>query len=574
MAADEFSSGMSKFRVTVKGLETIAQIFKAMIDQMKEDAHFQRFLEGLKEFTGQKNPKNIELNTEIAGIYNTQGLGAMKMRKLLDEHNIPNAIFTDKKTGLTTIAVPKQFEKQANMLFNLETVVGTRESVNGDEAKLVNRVTEHSKIGDTIAKATASSVLSNKSVFYEFKNANFANYIAQQCKTEGIIGVSTATKDGKTYLIVPKEYEQKLDQMIVQGQRTRSELTANEFAKACLGKQIIEHKDLTLGQVYALRSSLRGACVQYTVQQQQNGGYTFRYNAERANIVEPALIGAQLRTVGVSGKQVEAQSRAVEMAIENAKDYANSGYGVAVVDASKGVQDPEAGFIIDNSGIKSLDGKTLLVSKSDPNFEAEVHARVSECKAPVVKSFDVEKKPDIPNLYTLDEINRAREGAALANPELCTVLASQIITGSMEGAAQAGNASMASYVQAGINSAYRLANAIEEDGERRGFDELKDDTRLPEGYHDTIDELKQAIDEMTPEERKAFAQDLRDAADATQEKMSRGEMDSRNLGQEDMSLEDIGVALDGRDAPETDAPELGSDTPNVGTPEVAVDDIM
>ena len=113
MAADEFSSGMSKFRVTVKGLQTITQIFKAMIDKMKEDAHFQKFLDGLKEFTGQKNPKNIELNTETAGIYNTQGLGAMKMRQLLDKHNIPNAIFTDTKTGLTAIAVPKQFELTA-----------------------------------------------------------------------------------------------------------------------------------------------------------------------------------------------------------------------------------------------------------------------------------------------------------------------------------------------------------------------------------------------------------------------------------------------------------------------------
>ena len=109
----EFDTGMSKARQFVRTLELLEKAIKNLVENSKESHHYDDFIKALN----QENPKHAVMNESNTVFYDVTGIGPQKMKELLDKCKIPSADFIDSKTGTTVVAVPKQFERQANQVF-------------------------------------------------------------------------------------------------------------------------------------------------------------------------------------------------------------------------------------------------------------------------------------------------------------------------------------------------------------------------------------------------------------------------------------------------------------------------
>ena len=557
----EFDTGMSKARQFVRTLELLEKAIKNLVENGKESHHYDDFIKALN----QENPKHAVMNESNTVFYDVTGIGPQKMKELLDECKIPSADFIDSKTGTTVVAVPKQFERQANQAFSKsnEIAVSALSKTPADTASM-QKLTAN--MVQTPSAQVLASMESGNAVTKTFDSARWMP-LAQQMQDAAIpFAIVKDSKAGTTSLIFDQQFAlsvQMKDEAIVKS-KTPAEQSYAQFMKDNLGKPIVERNGLTEGQMREFREGMRGSCAGYNVQQQQNGTYTVRYPAAKAQYIEPVMTGVLVRSNGANTRgeplqpAMDAHAHYVSAQAEMAHGLAKKQQPMVIADAASHTD--KAGFTeyytVDSKGLRGPDGK-IIVRPDDPKFAETVHSVANRMQSPVVKPVGPDGKTS-DDIFSRAEIVAAKESHAAATPSDASLMASQIATLKVTTALAQPNADLAQVMNDTANFCRNMSNGIEEENYRLDPEELKDTPSLygPEKPEKVV-EFEDTVHKLQPAEKAVLSDGLR----KTSNELSGVSM--RHVEQQDLSIDDMNVALDRQEMGHDTVGEHGMDAPGL-----------
>ncbi len=546
----EFNSGMSEVRKFTRTLELLSKAVKNLAENHRDMQHYKNFEKQLV----QTDPKNPVMNESNTVFYDVTGVGPTKMGEVLDAAKIPHAAFLDPKTGTSVVAVPKQFELQANLILakSNELKVTPAQLLPKDAAMIKKMV---SNMMQTPSALVMASIQNGTAVTKTFDSARWMP-LAQQMEKDGIpFAVMKNSKDGTTSLIFDQQYLNQVQGIDLRIEKAKppAELSYAEFMQKNLGQNIVERSGLSEGQLKTFRDQMRGSCAEYNVQRQNNGMYTIRYNAKQAAYIEPVMTHTLVLTNGVNAQgQPLRSTREGEMGpVDRYADYvrhqaemaytaANNGKQMVIADATR--TDARGNltysYLVTDKGLLGHDGK-LIVSKNDPKFAATVHSVTSQMKAPVVHEAADGERPSI-GLCQRDEIQRAKAAHADAVPSDASIMAAQIATLKVTHELSQPNASVEQCINNTANFMQNLANGIEEESFRLDPEELKDEPTLhgPEKPEKVV-EFEDTVHKLQPAEKSALSEGMR----RTSNELAGG-ITARAVSKNDLSVEKIRDALE------------------------------
>lgn len=562
----ELNSGMSEIRKFVRALETIEKAIKNLIENGKDKAHYKAFFDKLE----QANPKHPVMNDTNAAFYDVTGVGPKKMQELFDGIKVPNASFIEPRTGTTVIAIPKQYERQANIMLaktsELRVTVGQRLPA---DMTVIKKMTAN--MTQTPSALVINSMQNGTAVTKTFDSGRWIP-LAQQMEDASIpFAVVKNSKEGTTTLIFDQQCALSVHfkDEAIEKSKAPAELTYADFMHQNLGKEIVEHGGLTEGQIREWREEMRGAGAGYNVQKQQDGTYTVRYDKAQAPYLTPAMTSVIVRSNGVNdkGKPVHAamdsHAHYVSAQAEQAHSMVSQQQNIIIIDATTGTQ--QQGFLnkytVNDKGLSGPDGK-LIVRRDDPKFAETVHSVTSQMKAPVVKAAGPDGKLD-ENLFTKSEIAAAKTSHAEATPSDASIVTSQLATMKVTTALAQPNASIAQVLNDATAFCQTLSNSIEEETFRLDPEELNNHPSLYGAVKpEKLIEFEDTVHKLSAEEKSTLSDGLR----KTSPELSRAS--ARRIEQQDLSLDEIGDRLDG---------ELGHDTTDeraIGNEPAAENDVI
>jgi hypothetical protein len=154
-------------------------------------------------------------------------------------------------------------------------------------------------------------------------------------------------------------------------------------------------------------------------------------------------------------------------------------------------------------------------------------------ESPIVKS--VEKSGFKVGIFTLDEINRAKQGAALAKPSEAQVIAAQLATTKVTTSLQQPDASIAQVINDTANTCRSMADAVEEENYRYDPEELADKIDLHrDRTPEVVIEFNDTIHKLTPDEKTSLSDALRKTSDTL-----AGGFKARQVQKQDLALNDL-----------------------------------
>ena len=559
----EFNSGMSEIRKFMRALETIEKAIKNLVENGKDKAHYKAFFDKLE----QADPKHPVMNDTNAAFYDVTGVGPQKMQELFDGVKIPNANFVDPRTGATVVAIPKQYERQANiMLAKTSELRVTASQVMPADAAVIKKMTAN--MTQPPSALVVKSMQDGTAVTKTFDSGRWMP-LAQKMEEAAIpFAVVKNSQDNTTTLVFDQQFALSVHNMdcAIEKAKAPVECTYGQFMKANLGKEIVEHSGLTEGQMREFREEMRGSGAGYNVQKQQDGTYTVRYNREQAQYITPTMTSVIVRSNGVNSKgepvraAMDSHAHYVSAQAEQAHNLAIKQQNMVIADATTG--SAQQGFVlqytVDARGLVGPDGK-VIVKKDDPNFATTVHAVTTQMKAPIVKGAGPDEKPG-DNLFTKAEIAAAKVSHAEATPSDASLMASQLAAMKVTTTLSQPDANIARALNDTAAFCQNVSNGIEEETYRLDPEELKDEPSL---YGDTkpekVVEFEDTVHKLSDAEKAVLSDGLR----KTSKELSGAS--ARCVEQQDLAMEDMGHALDNElahsDAGEHDlgAPEMDTD---------------
>lgn len=542
-----YLSGVNKLLGYAHTLEAVEHIFKDMLKMHKENNKLKDFFEAIKA----QDPQATSVTQENAAFYSVEGKGPNAITPLLSKCNIPHAVVENNKDGKTYIAVPKQYAAQANYIIGQQQLITNKSCGNNGEQlppeqqELVKRIAEKRDPNNPLNELATDALTSDNVVAFE-TSPGMALGLQQKLKERGInSSCVTNNATGKTTVFVHKIYGLQLEQAHLELLRTPTELNRNDFMKNNLGNQIVEKTGITEAQMQHIRAGLMGSGLQYNAERQDNGTYTLRFPQKQAPVMAPAIIRSIAETNGRNKDAIEVHAVHRTEVARTVSEKAGEGQPCHVADA----QHPENNFSIDKTGLRDSSG-TLVVGKQDPAFEATAYAYTMRMQAPIVKDGDKLAGKGIEDVFTREEIVAAKKGAALANPDQASVLAGQVACLAVQAELAKPNADVAHAMNDAANVVKTMANGIEEEGYRLSPEELKDLAHIPgDRVPDSVKEFVDCVSKLSPDERKNLSTALNKTADSMMDGVKK-----RTVQKQDVSLEDIGQALDSheKDIPSRD----------------------
>ena len=522
----DFDVGMSKIRQLYKILNMSPDLLKCIRDGIKDAKELKNFESHLI----QTNPKHPVVNQDNATFYDVSGLGADKMRQVLQQFKIPSAQFVEQQSGATVLVVPKQYEQQANKMIAQDQALSITPAIYAKcdrqsiDKMLANAVTAPAP---TAVAAMAHGTALTKT----FDSARYIPLVDKMKEAAIPMAIVHNRKDNTTTIIFDKAYALQVSKMDrdIEIAKKPAELSYGDFMKANLGREIVERTDITEGQARLIRSDLCGSSLGYNLEKQQNGTYTLRYEARHAQYVEPITASAFIRSNGENREALEMQSHYITQQAETARDAAINKQNMSFCDA----KEPERVYTIDqDKGLIGPDGK-VIVKQSDPQFADKVYTVVNQMESPIVKS--VEKSGFKVGIFTLDEINRAKQGAALAKPSEAQVIAAQLATTKITSSLQQPDASIAQVINDTANTCRSMADAVEEENYRYDPEELADKIDLHrDRTPEVVIEFNDTIHKLTPDEKTSLSDALRKTSDTL-----AGGFKARQVQKQDLALNDL-----------------------------------
>lgn len=548
------------FSVSIKGLE----MFDTRLVDYEEKKGFRRaitdfdkeYMKGLskeQQREYKKYVKNNPINPQNSTLYNTEGMQTRTIQNLLNNAGIPNVSMIQDDTGKTVIAVPRQFQNQANEAISKHLQLSDV-TVDPTGKKFIRQLAANN--GNDKSNLLVNGATIKDGIWMQMNGGYHAALEAKfsEEKIPYMSVINTQTRDH--YLAIHPAFQFQFKRSEDELRREPMEISKDKFMVESYkkSKNIVERPGFTDAQARFIREQLFGKGAGISLQKDaETGTYTLRYNAEKTQLVEKAAMTALILSNGPHGREVEAQSRAIEAIARDASKAAAVGERFSIRDEAN----PENSFSVDSRGLRDSSGK-LIMSRpdiSDPKnvaaqenllkFQQDIFARIYEMKQPNIKEAE---GAIIEGLATKDEIKRAKESAALASPDQSAIAAAQIIALRMEIAAKEPHATNQSAINAGIESCYKLVNSIEEEGYRKDFDELTKELGIPDSHHlkakEFIEKFARGINEMSPEERIQFKKSIVSAADRMQMSMDNKEYEAHMVDRNKLPIKTLGQTLE------------------------------
>lgn len=569
---DELSAGMSKVRKFTKAIETIEQALKNLIANGKDVAHYNEFFSKLE----QVNPKHPVMNDTNASFYDVTGVGPQKMEQLFKEIKIPSASFIDPNTGTTVVAIPKQYERQANLMLSktneLRVVPGQMAPA---DAAVIKKMTAN--MTQAPSALVIKSMQDGTAVTKTFDSGRWMP-LAQKMEEKSIpFGVVKNSKDGITTLVFDHQFALPVHNMdcAIEQAKEPAELSYADFMHNNLGKEIVEHEGLTDGQVRAFREEMRGSSAGYNIQKQQNGTYIVRYNANQAQYITPAMTSVMTLSNGInqSGEPLrpalDSHAQYVSTQAEQAHTLAAKQQDMIIIDASTG--NSQQGFLVkytvNDKGLVGPDNK-VIVRKDDPKFSETVHSVTSQMKAPVVKPAGPDGKLD-ENLFTKAEIAAAKNSHAQTTPSDASLMVSQLATLKVTTALAQPDANIAQALNDANSFCQTIANGIEEETFRLDPEELNDKPSLYDiGKIEKVTEFNDTVHKLSDEEKSVLSDGLRKTS-----KELAG-TSARRVEKQDLSLDELGDRMDEEPSQDsTDERTFGQNEPEMDTDVITLEGV-
>lgn len=506
--------GFSQIRRMLHAYDFAKEVYEAIKKHSEEADRVNKFIGKLQ----QSDPQNPVIDDSNVAFYNTEGMGCEKMDEILSDCNIPHVLMTKKDTGETLMAVPKQYQPLASLMLATERSVSEKgQSSTAEQAVL------KSAQGETNASKIVTLALAQKDtvVLQSSKAHNMA--IHNELQRSDIPHAYGLLPNGNHYILVAPTEKEQLRHAQDELRKKQTLLKYDEFMRKNIGVSIVE-QSITNAQARIINDRLAGSCLGYNMEQ-KGDNWTIRYREDQTAYIAPEMARAMILTNGQNSVPMEEHANNVKALAQQAKDYATMGERFVIADANN----PEHFFVVDKDGLKTTDGQ-IVARQKDKHFEAKVFAEVYQSEAPLIKKTDANAPID--NIFSVDEIARAKEGAAMANPEECTVIASELVCLKMETAANAPHATSISVMNAGIDSCNKLANAIEEDFARMNVSEKAKEMGMSKS------EVAQ-LQGLSAPQKESLANALRQTHDAM-----LAPLNTRTLGVQDQSLADINKMFD------------------------------
>lgn len=539
----EFNTGMSKVRQADRTLELILKAIKGIQDQHRDTVHYKEFVKQLS----QTDPKHPVMNESNTAFY-VNGIGPDKTQELLDKFNVPNQRFLDQKTGLTVVAVPMEYQAQANRIFAAHNTLSAAQLL-PQNPEALQRLTAN--MMRTPSESVIASMNAGTAVCKTFDSARWMPLAQKMDAAKIPFGIVKNSKDGTTSLIFDSDYAPTVDKLDVAIEKTRkpAELSYADFMQRNLGQPIVERTGLSDGQLREFRQKMCGSCAEYNVQNNPDGTHTVRYNAKQAAYIEPTMTEVVVCSQGLNrdGKPLQPALDAhaqyvgvqAQLAFETAKTKQPMVIGDAEMTTKQG--QPLVVYKVDEKGLTGPDGK-IMVRRDDPLFAETVHSVTSQMKAPVVHTFKEGESIDT-RAFTNAEIAAAKQSHAEAMPSDASVMASQLAAMKVTTELTKPNANIEQALNNTASFMQTLANGIEEENFRLGPGELKDEYSLhgPEKPEKVV-EFEDTVHKLQPEEKTMLSEGLRESS-----KKMTGPCAVRTPGIQDLGLQQVGQALDRED---------------------------
>lgn len=552
--SNDLNAGFGKIQRAITAVETIGNIIKAMMEKHKNSAEFKDFLNTLN----QKDPKHPGINFDNASFYDTAGMGAKDMQALLKKENIPSYAFIDSPKGVegsiqseiqqgdlrpTILVVPKQYEKQANVLFSQAQAMQPVSKTNLKENKeTVDKLLSNST--NTPARSIEKSMLNGDAATKTFQAGRWMPLAEQLEKASIPHAIVRNENTNETSVIFNKTFSIQADEKDRAIERLRHPLEKNrsEFMRDNCGKEIIEHKALSESQIHEIRKTACGSCVGFNVEPDQNGGYTLRYPANKAKYMTPCVMSAVVRTAA-NHDNMEAHINNTKNSAENAYNTIQNKQNLTFCDATN----PDKIYKVNNEGLSCPDGK--FISRGTPKFADIVHSTVMQMNAPVVKALPADSEPQASDV-TKEEIMKAKESYAKSRPSEASVMAAQIMNLQATNILSSTNDINQAINDIGVNC-LATANAIESENHSLDSGELKEKYNLY-GDHvpDRVVEFEKTLQELSSEEKQAVVKSFNWGAGKTSE--------IKKVTANELSIPEIGKYFDRQEKmPERDGIDRG-----------------
>lgn len=552
----EFNAGMSEIRKFLKALEVIENAIKNLVENGQNEAHYKAFFKELK----QENQLHRVMNDTNTTFYDVTGVGPKKMQELFNGIKIPNASFIDPRTGTTVIAIPNQYERQANIMLaktsELRVTVGQRLPA---DMTVIKKMTAN--MTQTPSALVINSMQNGTAVTKTFDSGRWIP-LAQQMKDASIpFAVVKNSKDNTTTLIFDQQcaLSVHIKDETIEKSKAPAERTYADFMHQNLGKEIVEHRGLTEGQIREWREEMRGAGAGYNIQKQQDGTYTVRYDKAQAPYLTPAMTSVIVRSNGVNCKgepvhaAMDSHAHYVSAQAEQAHSMASQQQNIIIIDATTG--NHQQGFLnkytVNDKGLSGPDGK-LIVGRDDSKFAETVRSVTSQMKAPMVKAAGPDGKLD-ENLFTKSEIAAAKTSHAEATPNDASLMASQLATMKVTTALSQPDANIAKVLNDTAAFCQKISIGIKEESYRLDPEELNNNPSL---YHaekpEKLVEFEDTVHKLSDDEKSI----LSDALRKTSKELSG--VSTRCVQEQDLSLQELGERMDRAD----DEIEINADSRN------------
>jgi hypothetical protein len=476
----EFDAGMSRMRKAIHIVESLGKLYKLLQDSRSENEHLMAFAQALQ----QKDPTNPIVNEGNVVFYDTAGIGPNEIQKFLDEKKIPNATYIQESDGHTVIAVPKQYSYQANVVLGAYKAVQPTHAINEQEKELL-KVLENNKASGTMPSPLVTRGLKSGYVSIYSMSPGASIAMSKKLSEASIPHATVTTNDGTHHIITNSMYNHQFSKFENELHKSSSFISRPEFMKKNVGQQVIEHKNLTEGQVFVLRKQLIGSGFECNLERQSNivnanmqamreqvpgltgDTYVLRYNAEYAKQIEPMVAATLVQCNGINRDALETYATRLNNIAHHTLSQANQGQSLFIVDAIH----PDKRLSIDKSGLRDSTG-TLIASPQSKQYGAQVHAAIKSMTYPITKEVTSPGGKRMEDVFTREEIAKAQEGWARTQPDEAGLAASKLAALKVSTDLSAANANIANVCNDAALTAETLSNGIEEGTYRYSAEEV------------------------------------------------------------------------------------------------------